>query len=311
MTDRYYVFKNGCKRGPFSLDDLLNETERGRIEYEYFCLRIGSSTCEKVHQALDWEDGHIINSTPSIAAASLEESVVPEPANPAETDEQEVNFSDDDDENIDDCNMPDSDSDSDSEKSLDDYSDAATSLTDFPDDENDHSELPEEHGDYDESALGAAPEPTFQSGPPRDSTTILYCGRPSLLSFPKSLLFVALSLGSAIWFREQFDWILVAGISCALIVYLQAQFRRMRHQYYITPKQVEVIHGLILESSREICIENIGAIHIRQRGLQGLLGLATIEFAAEESPMPILVFRNVRSARRIKSLIRRLQDALE
>lgn len=308
MNDRYFVFKTGRKRGPFSLDDLLNETERGRIEYEDYCLRIGSSTCEKVHQALDWDDEHIIQTTEATPVASVEKSACIEPVYQTEPDELEANFSDED-KNEADCYLPISDCDS--EEFLDDYSDDITSLTNLPDEENNDDAYLEERNDYDEAALADDPEPELQGRPPSDSTTILYSGHPSLLSFPKSLLIITLSLGSAIRFREQFDWILVAGISFALIVYIQAQFRRTRHQYYITPKQVEVIHGLILESSKEICIENIGAIHIRQRGLQGLLGLATIEFAAAESPMPILAFHNVRSARRIKSLIRRLQDALE
>lgn len=308
MNDRYYVFNQGRKRGPFSLDDLLDETERGQILYEDFCLRIGAVTCEKVREVLDWEDKHL-PPTPELQEENIE---------PEEPDEVE-------DAAIDDAGLDDEEPSEGSEDDLEEgpgedeeenekeyYDELLTNEDDDweEDDDSDEDEFEyfeeaEELEEFDETS------PTPQSRPPRDSTAILYSGRPSLLSFPKSLLLVALSLGTGFWLRNQFDWILLAGIALALITFILAHLRRARHQYFITPKQVEVIHGLALQNSREIRIEDIGAIHIRQRGLQGLLGLASIEFAAVESPMPILVFHQVRSARRIKDLVRRLQDALE
>lgn len=339
MNDRYYVFNHGRKRGPFSLDGLLNEIERGQAEYEDYCLRIGATSCEKICEVLDWEDEHLVSTAPRQLEDFAEPSLTPaieaadwdapddgdEEGEVAETESEVIDREhEEEDEDYDQgetiiegdvedgCDpLPEEDE---HDEFADDYLENCDDDPTPPDLSNDvtadieYLDETDEQEDFSEDEEALAPT---QSGPPRDSTTILYSGRPSLLSFPKSLLLIALSLGLGIWLREQYNWILFAGLSIALIIYIQAQYRRTRHQYFITPKQVEVIHGLILEDSREICIEDIGAIYIRQRGLQGLLGLATIEFAAVESPMPILVFCNVRSARRIKSLIRRLQDALE
>jgi len=306
MNDRYYVFNKGRKRGPFSLDDLLDETERGQADYEDLCLRIGDTTCEKVREVLDWEDEHLI-------LTSEQDVLSDEEAEASDADEIKIADLDDGLENNEDDETDDeeffSDEGEDEDVEEGSFLEESSEVEDDEVDENEElwiDEVEDDEPDEDEEP----PNPN-QNRPPSDSTTILYSGRPSLLSYPKSLIVVVISLTSGIWFREQFDWILFAGISLALIAFIQAQIRRTRHQYYITPKQVEVIHGLILENSREIRIEDIGAIHIRQRGLQGLLGLASIEFAAVESPMPILVFYNVRAARRIKDLVRRLQDALE
>ncbi len=353
MNEHYHVFKHGQKCGPFSLDDLLNEIEGGRLDYEDFCLRIGASTCEKIRQTLDWEDSHLLTNSladevdsPSSTNASNGGETLAD-SDEFESEEHSLDLDDDDEQDTSklddnpDCNEdPGSDSiegdDIDPEafqfeydeddRSVDEPSDdSKTPLSEYSedtysgDDDNEHRFEPDTQQGYDENFLsdededGQNPsEPDIpRGGPPADSTAILYSGRPSLLSYPYSLFLIALSLFAGIWLRHQFDWVIFAGLSIALIVFIQLQFRRSRHQYYITPRQVEVIHGLILESSREICIEDIGAIYIRQRGLQGLLGLATIQFAAAESPMPILVFHNIRRARRIKNLIRRLQDALE
>ncbi|MFK5923848.1 MAG: PH domain-containing protein [Verrucomicrobiota bacterium] len=344
MNEYYHVFKHGQKRGPFSLDDLLNEIESGRLDYEDFCLRIGASTCEKIRQTLDWEDSHLLTNSladevdsPSATNASNGGETLAD-SDEFESEKHRLSLDDDEqdpselDDNPD-CNEephPDSIEGDDidpeafqfaydeDDRSVDEpIDDSKTPLSDYPeetysdDDDNEHRFEPDSQQGYDEDFLSDEDDDEPRDGPPEDSTAILYSGRPSLLSYPYSLLLIALSLFAGIWLRHQFDWVLFAGLSLALIVFIQLQFRRSRYQYYITPRQVEVIHGLILESSREICIEDIGAIYIRQRGLQGLLGLATIQFAAAESPMPILVFHNIRRARRIKDLIRRLQDALE
>jgi len=332
MNDRYYVFSKGRKRGPFSLDDLLDETERGQVEYEDLCLRIGATTCEKIREVLDWEDEPLIRTSeqqsddvlPEQEADTLEthDSDKFEFADEGEVDHEDEETSDveedeleqeEEEESVDDFEeiLPDEDFRGEEDIEDDDNDDDFTS-EESPDEEDDDEFEEILEADEEEEQLEDDDYPTpAQNLPPRDSTAILYSGRPSLLSYPRSLLLAALSLGAGIWFRDQFDWILFAGIAIALITFVQAQLRRSRHQYFITRKQVEVIHGLILENSREVRIEDIGAIHIRQRGLQGLLGLASIEFAALESPMPVLVFYNVRSARRIKDLVRRLQDALE
>ncbi len=319
MNDRYYAFNKGRKLGPFSLDDLLDETESGEVNYEDLCLRIGATTCERIREVLDWEDEHLLSSLKqqSNALQSIETSDDEDCEASDDIHAEEEDYTSEDDENDkneiaeadleweaaedEDYNY-DEDIADEGDDSDEEPDDPEAEYFDDDDDDDDDDEPPPE---YDERP------PISKSRPPRDSSSILYSGHPSILSYPKSLLLVAISLASAVWLRSHFDWVLAAGPALALITFMQAQLRRYRHQFIITPKQVEAIHGWVLENSREIRIEDIGAIHIRRRGLQGLFGLASIEFATIDSPMPILVFYNIRAARRIKNLVRRLQDALE
>ncbi|CAN5196335.1 hypothetical protein BH23VER1_BH23VER1_09590 [soil metagenome] len=53
---------------------------------------------------------------------------------------------------------------------------------------------------------------------------------------------------------------------------------------------------------------DIRAINVRQRGLLGLLGVGTVEFASAGSDAIEVAFSNVRRPHRIKALVRQLQD---
>ncbi|MCF6314060.1 MAG: PH domain-containing protein [Verrucomicrobiales bacterium] len=293
MNDRYYVFRHGAKSGPFTLHALLDEIDAQRADYEDLCLRIGSDTCEKLREVLDWDDHDIVSPSATVTKPATQK-ICADRENESEGENESDLIPD----------VAPSEKQQDLDNQQTDLLDEDSWDTSTPSSSDEEIEDNDQDIDHEETQRPL-------SRPPRDSTTILYSGRPSLWSYPNSLLFIAISLALGIYFRPQYDWALLAGLCSALLFFMQMQMRRTRHQYYITPKQIELIQGLILVNSREIPIDYIGAIHIRQRGLQGLVGLANIEFATLESPMPILVFHNVRAARQIKDLIRRLQDALE
>lgn len=325
MNDRYYVFKQGQKHGPFSIEELLIEIESGHCEYHDLCLRIGSVTCEKIREVLDWEDGHLLqedDGDESLSSESLGQAVG----------EEEDDEDDEDDEDGEDGE--DGEDDIAGEIEIDDYEHEADDYSNEDPEEStgDHSYFSEQEFDFDYSEPASGnnpgeeddfleapddewedtdPRPIPNNLPPADPMAILYSGRPSILSFPLSLLLTLFSLAAGFYFQGYYEWAFSAGIALAVILFVIAQLRCMRFQFFIRPRHIEVIHGLLLRNSREVCIEDIGAIHIRRRGLRGLFGLESIEFASAESPMIVLVFHHIRSARRIKSLIRRLQDVME
>lgn len=331
MNDRYHVFKQGRKRGPFSIEELLSEVENGHCEYQDWCLRIGSVTCGKIRDVLDWEDGPFLHEAVSKGSRSsepMEEAVETEQDDGGEPAIEQDGLTDadgDDDDFDDDFGGENGDGDDrqDGEDFVAEDSKRLAGNNDYFSEQEfdfDYSEPAPEDGpgedddfleESDDEWEATGPRPIPNNLPPADPMAILYSGRPSILSFPKSLLLTLLSLAAGIYFRGHYEWALSAGIASAVIIFVIAQLRCMKFQFFIRPRHIEVIHGLLLRNSREVCIEDIGAIHIRRRGLRGLLGLETIEFASIESPMIVLVFHNIRSARRIKSLVRRLQEVLE
>ncbi len=317
MNDRYHVFKQGQKLGPFSVEELLSEIEDGQCEYRDWCLRIGATTCLTLRDVLDWEDDYSLRETvgddPLSSQPTEETSGDAKDKSYGETQDsrphEDANTGDD--EGFDDGFAGKDDSDFTEQEFDFDYREPVPRdlLGEYDDGLGEKIGLPEEPDGEWETPAG--PRPVFNNPPPADPMTILYSGRPSILSYPLSLVLTLLSLAAGIYFHRHYEWVLSAGIALAVIFFVGAQLRCMRFQFFIRPRQIEVVHGLLLRDSRELCIEEIGAIHIRTRGLGGLLGLESVEFASTESPMIVAVFHNVHCAQDIKSLIRRLQEAME
>mgnify|MGYP001283869533 CR=1 FL=1 len=85
--------------------------------------------------------------------------------------------------------------------------------------------------------------------------------------------------------------------------------QRSLRLYLITPRRIEVVKGFIAKSSNEVRIEDVRAINVHTPGLAGLLGVGTVEFASAGGSEIDVEFKQVYAAHRIKSLVRRLQDA--
>ena len=146
--------------------------------------------------------------------------------------------------------------------------------------------------------------------PPTDPNAILYAGHPSFMSFPKTLLLMALSIGAGIYAGEVYagGWF-IAGCLMALLGLSYILFERSIKLYLITPERVELIRGFITKSSNEVRVSDIRAINVQKQGFLGLLGVATVEFASAGSDAVEVAFSNIWSAQKVKLLVRRLQDS--
>lgn len=179
-----------------------------------------------------------------------------------------------------------------------------------PEDEDwdEEEEYEEEEEDADDELVAPArrkgPAP-----PPRDPRLILYAGHPSVMSFPGTLVLIAAAVGAGIRFQAQSGWWLFAGLMVALFGVSWILFQRSLRLYLITPRRVEVVKGFIAKSSNEVRVEDIRAINVHTPGVMGLLGVGTVEFASAGGAAVDVAFTDVYAAHRIKSLVRRLQDA--
>ncbi|MDB4662803.1 PH domain-containing protein [Verrucomicrobiales bacterium] len=145
--------------------------------------------------------------------------------------------------------------------------------------------------------------------PPKDPTLILYAGHQSLLSFPKSLFIILVSLGLGIWFRETSGWILLVGLIFALIAISYIVLERTAKLYLITPRRVEIVKGLFAKSSNEVRIDDIRTINVVRTGFLGMIGVGRVEFASSGGQDVEVAFDDVWDAQRVKGLVRRIQDA--
>lgn len=270
--DAVYVLKDGARLGPFTEDELLEMIEEGTLQYEDVCLRAGRIETERIHQVLDWEEDRDFEIGPAASSSSL-------PPEKEPTDLEEDWDEDDDEE---------------------EWEPAAEAL----------SENEEEFSDS-----GSADEPIARprrqpAAPPRNPNLILYAGHPSVLSFPKSLLLIAIGIGGGLYGRTHHPGWLLAGLVFALFGVSWVLLQRSMRLYLITPRRVEIVTGLIAKNSNEVRIEDIRTINVLTPGLRGLLGVGTVEFASAGGSSVEVAFAEVHAAHRIKGLVRRLQDAM-
>jgi uncharacterized membrane protein YdbT with pleckstrin-like domain len=104
------------------------------------------------------------------------------------------------------------------------------------------------------------------------------------------------------------DLRLMAGFAIAFIASL-AYLTLMRYtcEYFVTPKRVELEKGLIAKSSNEVRIADIRAINVTCVGLSGIMGIGSVDFFTTGDD-PEVTFRDVWAAKKVKILVRQLQD---
>ena len=137
----------------------------------------------------------------------------------------------------------------------------------------------------------------------------LYIGHPSWFAFPKSLLVVAICLGSAYYFYKHqvgLEWLTLPG-SIAGLVLLFIGLDRTSTTYYVTTKRVEMEYGIVGRNTKEVRICDIRAIDVEQAGFGAFVGLGTVKFDSSATAGPEVCFRNVRRPHDIKQLVRELQ----
>ena len=149
------------------------------------------------------------------------------------------------------------------------------------------------------------PEPAQQKPKQR---TLLYFGHPSLLTYWRSFtLGIAIAAGgyygsSYTGYLGLAAWLLTSLILIYIVVH------RSSRDYFVTPLRVEVVDGIFSKNSKEVRIEDIRAINVKTRGVIGLLGVGTVEFASAGGDAIDVAFENVGGAHKVKQLVRHVQD---
>ena len=178
---------------------------------------------------------------------------------------------------------------------------------DEPDDEDDE-DLAEE---FDEEETNDEVEDGTPRGRPvaaGSSNRILYAGHPSVLNYPASLLALIGGITGGVWLYRLDPNLTLAGLALAVAGLVRLSFVRFTHDYHIRPRRIEVTTGFIARSSREVRIEDIRSINVTCRGILGMFGIGTVDFLTS-GDTPEVSFERVWAARKIKTLVRKLQDA--
>jgi len=156
-----------------------------------------------------------------------------------------------------------------------------------------------------------ADEPSSDSeaipGGPARVDAVLYHGHPSILTNPLALLGLVGGVVGGAWLYAIDGRFTVVCLLVALLSLAFLSLMRYLREYQITPRRVEQTTGLIARSSQEVRIDDIRAINAVCRGLPGMIGVGTVDFFTTGDD-PEVSFRGVWAARRVKTLVRRIQD---
>ncbi|MGK0187335.1 MAG: hypothetical protein ACI9R3_003122 [Verrucomicrobiales bacterium] len=136
----------------------------------------------------------------------------------------------------------------------------------------------------------------------------LYFGHPSLLTYWRSLALGAAVAVGGYYGSSYTGYFGLASWLITSLILIYVLIDRSSRDYFVTPLRVEVIEGIFSKSSKEVRIEDIRAINVKTRGLIGLLGVGTVEFASAGGEAVDVAFTNVSRAHKVKKLVRHVQD---
>jgi len=143
--------------------------------------------------------------------------------------------------------------------------------------------------------------------PRRKIVRVLYTGHPSFLKYRVSWLLVIIGAVGGILLGPHTLAGMLAGFALGLISLCFIVVHRSSHLYVITSRRIESIIGLVAKDSTEIRVEDIRTINIKRSGLIGIIGVGTVEFSSAGDAIDV-AFVDIWRARRIKKIVRRLQD---
>ena len=175
----------------------------------------------------------------------------------------------------------------------------------------DKSEIPEASPPRSEPAAASKPAPPSADSKedvPKAGKRLIYLGHPSWVTYWRSFaLAVVVAIGGYFGGAISGYFGLAAWLWCSLtLVYIMVD--RTTRDYVVTSARVEIITGLFSKSSREVRIDDIRAINVHTKGLLGLIGIGTVEFASAGTNTVDVAFQNVWRAHKLKAIVRRLQD---
>lgn len=138
-------------------------------------------------------------------------------------------------------------------------------------------------------------------------TTVLYSGHPSILTYPFPLFCIVGGVAAGIWMHSSDGWydLIFYLVAIAALAYIAVA--RFTSDYLITPKRIELIEGLVARSSKEVRVQDLRAINVRCTGLSGIIGIGDVDFFTAGDD-PEITFAKVWAAKKVKGLVRKLQD---
>lgn len=144
-------------------------------------------------------------------------------------------------------------------------------------------------------------------GPPPGA--VLYSGHPTFLRYAGGFALVVLGVAFGLWLGPRGIWFFIGGFGVAVLTLILIVVDRSTRLYTVTPRRVEVDWGLLARSSQEVRIEDIRTINVRKSGFAGVLGVGTVEFSSTGDGVDV-AFTDIWGAKKVKLLVRELQDAM-
>lgn len=176
-----------------------------------------------------------------------------------------------------------------------------------PEDDKDEEEDNEWADEATEDGDGEVPEE--ETTGLLSPNAILYRGHPSILNSPVALFAILGGIAAGVWLYPADHRLTVAGFLVAISGLCYLSYIRFTHDYIITPRRIELVTGLVARSSQEVRIADIRAINVSCKGLAGAFGIGSAEFFTS-GDKPEIVFQDIWRARRVKRLVRKLQDEM-
>ena len=178
-----------------------------------------------------------------------------------------------------------------------------------PETTEDPEDFEDDYSDEEDEAVAPDEESASGNPPSLSPSAILYAGHPSILNSPGSILAIMAGFAGGVWIYATNPWLTLFGFLAGILALVNLSLIRFTSDYHITPKRIEVTKGLITRSSNEVRIQDIRAINVSCRGLRGVLGIGTVDFFTAGDD-PEVTFEQVWAARKVKILVRRIQDTL-
>jgi hypothetical protein len=165
--------------------------------------------------------------------------------------------------------------------------------------------------DIDEPSKKSEPPTPDPDISPRSERRLVYIGHPTVFTYWKSLLVAAAMALGGYYGSTYSGYLGVIGWFWASLTVVYVLVDRSTRDYIVTSVRVEIVKGLFSKSSTEVRIDDIRAINVRTKGLLGLIGIGTVEFASAGTDVVEVAFKDVWRAHKVKVIVRRIQDQRE
>ncbi len=296
MADRFYIWSDGERGGPFSERQVERMLEDGLVAFDCECEDASTGERYLLDELfeIDADDGG------EGAEAEGDGWVEDEQGDEAEEDEwEEDGESWDEDEEEGEPEEGEWDEDEEEEEPEE---------GEWDEDEEEEGEPEGDEWDEDWEDEGGA-EKGERDGV-AEASGVVYHGHPSLWHYSGGFLLALLGFVFGWGLGPRGIEYFACGFGLGVASLIAVLVARSTRDYVVTAKRVEITWGWLARSSQEVRIEDIRTINVRCRGVAGMFGIGTVEFSSTGDAIDV-AFEQVAGARKVKRLVRDLQDALE